>query len=322
MTDEPKIQIGHYATHAREFLLDFSKQLEQKLGIPPTLELFLVDYLQSSVKFVLPENGFLFADHDYQPKMFELQKLPFDACTLEFVASKLLYTPASGLYRADKRMALCFDPNKLPPGQKARLQELYGPHFLESLPERALAVMAVFEAEGLWGASCGLILLDLDEDKPIHADSKEAEELGRVATSVIERLGARTTKYGLPVKLWVFRERAAIAVLSASQAEENLYIDTADEVRATYEFLAAINCANVSTFVKPEPKPLNARRIKKGKTLFYEYHFLSISALASEATGAPGSHASPRTHLRRGHLRRLSEKTIWINAAVVNPGKN
>lgn len=37
---------------------------------------------------------------------------------------------------------------------------------------------------------------------------------------------------------------------------------------------------------------------------------------------ANGMHGSPRTHLRRGHLRRLPhrEERIWINETIVNPG--
>ena len=34
-----------------------------------------------------------------------------------------------------------------------------------------------------------------------------------------------------------------------------------------------------------------------------------------------GTHASPRTHLRRGHIRRLRwGPKVWVNSCVVNPG--
>nr|MCF1501516.1 hypothetical protein [Allorhizobium sp. Av2] len=38
--------------------------------------------------------------------------------------------------------------------------------------------------------------------------------------------------------------------------------------------------------------------------------------MRGEGTGG-GSHASPRLHLRRGHLRRLPEKTVWVRAAMI-----
>ncbi len=37
---------------------------------------------------------------------------------------------------------------------------------------------------------------------------------------------------------------------------------------------------------------------------------------------AGGNHASPRMHLRRGHLRRLENKVIWVRPAMVNAGSN
>ena len=34
--------------------------------------------------------------------------------------------------------------------------------------------------------------------------------------------------------------------------------------------------------------------------------------------GQGGNHASPRMHLRRGHLRRLPNKVVWVKEAMVN----
>jgi hypothetical protein len=33
--------------------------------------------------------------------------------------------------------------------------------------------------------------------------------------------------------------------------------------------------------------------------------------------GVGGTHASPRIHLRRGHIRHLPRKNVWVNATVV-----
>jgi hypothetical protein len=37
--------------------------------------------------------------------------------------------------------------------------------------------------------------------------------------------------------------------------------------------------------------------------------------VTNKASG--GTHASPRVHLRRGHIRRLPGKNIWVNATIV-----
>lgn len=83
-------------------------------------------------------------------------------------------------------------------------------------------------------------------------------------------------------------------------------------------FLNALACSNVHT----EKLPLR----KIGKTLgalpFDEYHVLTIDRPTGTGNGHAGSsHRSPREHLRRGHIRRLTTGSkIWVNAAVINAG--
>lgn len=87
-------------------------------------------------------------------------------------------------------------------------------------------------------------------------------------------------------------------------------------------FLAALNCSNVKQYVLPKPKiPVNSKgKPKQGKQPFFSYKILTIDTQSqqpqSNTTGG-GTHASPRVHLRRGHIRRLPNKTVWVNACVV-----
>lgn len=84
---------GNYSTHAIEFLLETRRRMIaakhpfSKFGI----ELILANLLSNAVKFILPENGNLFEEHDYRPQYFDLLKLPFPVCALEFSASDELY---------------------------------------------------------------------------------------------------------------------------------------------------------------------------------------------------------------------------------------
>ena len=123
----------------------------------------MASLLRDSVKFLLQGNGYLFADHDFKPGMFDLQHLPFPICALEFTAAAELYAEGSGLSHAAKRIALCFDPKKLSESQLESLTScLCGRPFMEELPERSLAVMAVYESNGVWGGAVGLVLIDLE----------------------------------------------------------------------------------------------------------------------------------------------------------------
>ena len=58
---------------------------------------------------------------------------------------------------------------------------------------------------------------------------------------------------------------------------------------------------------------------KKGKLAFLEFKILTIDGNADHS--APGaarsSHISPRVYLRRGHIRRLKTKNVWVNSCVV-----
>lgn len=95
--------------------------------------------------------------------------------------------------------------------------------------------------------------------------------------------------------------------------------DTHGEMSAACEFLCAMSCSNAEPKDGPHPgEKLNKKREKRGKTPFFTYKELTIVANGpAPLDDQGGSHASPRVHLRRGHIRRLAHKTVWVNAAVV-----
>jgi hypothetical protein len=91
------------------------------------------------------------------------------------------------------------------------------------------------------------------------------------------------------------------------------------------EFLEALSCHNVYTeplAVIDEKK--NERRIKQGKVPLYETKILVVDTKPKEVdpNWKGGSHASPRQHLRRGHIRRYATHNIWINNTIVGKSEN
>jgi hypothetical protein len=104
--------------------------------------------------------------------------------------------------------------------------------------------------------------------------------------------------------------------------DQSLLDDFTQEVMAVAELIAALSCKNVYAKDNVPPPALNARRIKRGKVPFYSFKTLEIDSGASVIGPAlGGTHASPRVHLRRGHIRRLSTGNIWVNACVVGDKK-
>jgi len=69
--------------------------------------------------------------------------------------------------------------------------------------------------------------------------------------------------------------------------------------------------------------PTNRRRAAKGKAPVYEWRTVTIGPVKPKLGSKGGTHASPRLHDRRGHLRKLaSGKTVWIrNCKVGHPNK-
>lgn len=83
-------------------------------------------------------------------------------------------------------------------------------------------------------------------------------------------------------------------------------------------FVMAINCTNTQTVEHPAPKSLNAKRAAKGKQPLFSYWTLHLPSASAEGQSLGGTHASPRIHLRRGHIRQYAPgKFTWIEACVV-----
>ena len=111
-----------------------------------------------------------------------------------------------------------------------------------------------------------------------------------------------------------------ISKIGRKAAAELAFRDYISETRAIFQLCAALACTNVSTEVV---RPNREARESRPASPLFDYHVLMIQPGAerhpSEDRG--GSHASPRTHLRRGHIRRLSTgPRIWVNSCVVSPG--
>lgn len=135
-----------------------------------------------------------------------------------------------------------------------------------------------------------------------------------------------------PFKLYSFRrpyldkEKAYFDDLKCEKTEAlimaTFQMVSRDSAKMIYEFLAITNCSN--TLISEDivrSKFINKSRIKKGKTPFFDYKVLTLDfnnigkPIDQNATSSTGS--SKRSHLRRGHIRRLKDKTIWVNGSFV-----
>lgn len=329
--------LPHHCLHAIE---DFQRRdLELGARYPQMqtgLECFLAGMLEAAMKFYLPDNGQLLEDRDFKPEFFDLFRLPAPICALEYHANEQLYAVDSGLHFSDKRIALAFDPHRLPQAQQRDLLRQMGEPDLSWLPEEAICIISIYAspplATGLpadvWMSSMGMLVVDLQNDRPINTrTASERFEDDPLYQYVHDVLGHKNkTTHGLPGRFELFHRACVVLEAMGSSKEDQmkgLIIDLVDEVRATYQFCAAVNCSNVSILKIEAPAALNRKRMKNGRRLYFDCHVLS-GEFETTPSERSGTHASPRRHVRRGHIRRLgarsNHKVIWINATMV--GRN
>lgn len=88
-----------------------------------------------------------------------------------------------------------------------------------------------------------------------------------------------------------------------------------------WRIFAVMACSNVRTRDHQPDAALNKKRAKAGKVPLVSYKTLEIAVPNTRYEGGGpggGTHASPRVHLRRGHIRKIADgKTVWVQACVV-----
>ena len=84
-------------------------------------------------------------------------------------------------------------------------------------------------------------------------------------------------------------------------------------------FLSALNCSNVKRTEHSPSQKLQKARLKRGKQPLFSFWTLELPFERNEK-GEPlgGTHASPRVHLRRGHVRQYAVgKWTWVQPCAV-----
>jgi hypothetical protein len=255
-----------------------------------TLE--LLDECTKAQKFILPEGGRIF-DSTLRCLPKDL-RLPYPEIVLEYHCSG-----DNGLVESmygDKCMAA--------PKRITYAQQVEGGGWID--------VMAICGTpDGGWAPMpyiASIATVSEDQSAAMLEGDPWAEKFrGRMSSSVGvmylplgEQIPASDT-----LEQWTSRARA----------------DMCDEVSAVLGLIEALACSNVEHSVIHARKNNKGAR-RRGALPFDEYRTLLIRVgkhQRHEGDGA-GEHRSPREHLRRGHIRRLPDRQIWVNSCVVNSG--
>jgi hypothetical protein len=106
-------------------------------------------------------------------------------------------------------------------------------------------------------------------------------------------------------------------------------ISLMDEVRLSMSLIAILASGKVPFDRIEAPAKLNKKRAKRGRPLIPEYKVLNLTYPKRPSSGMrePGTHSSPRVHVRRGHVRnqwypsKQAHAPKWIRPAIVGVGE-
>lgn len=282
--------------------------IENFSHVPATSSMYrlFMERLLASQRFICPEVGTQFVgDVAYQDKHLDLVHLPFDDVAILY----LEHIAASE--RCDKPGAVpCVTVYS-----KSLLTE--GGH-----SEQAFGALTATYAGGEFEAFLRYAAQRSFGTAVVVPPGANGWLIVKPYVTVIDPATFNSTG-GLPLAAEL---RGGIEALRPPQSvfESNLEKSNSGaatrDATAIIDLCCALACSNVHSRSVGADDATAARRARAGKKPLFSYKVLEVDVGADESlTGkGGGSHASPRTHLRRGHIRRLaSGRIVWVNAAVV-----
>ncbi|MCT7328020.1 hypothetical protein [Ralstonia mojiangensis] len=321
-----QVQTLNYSAHAIEDLREFERVVRGMAPESARVLRRLIDMLQHSVKFILPNCCNLINPDDLRQAHLDLVRLPFPCVAFEAPWDKEDGIEQLGEFEqtpATKRIALCWEARpeyELLPG----LNDI-----LHAFPEGGAFVLPIYWGPEFkkWTVALGGMFIPYENtahERPMD-ESLPASRIANMAT-VEAGLARPKAKQFRAEPFYVLPEFYEKTLASYGGDKEKTYaqiiLDSRDEALMLVQVCSVINCANVTTAEIGAPVALNKKRTEKGRQPFFSYKVLQLSddhRVAGRA-GVGGTHASPRMHLRRGHLRRLESKVVWVRPAMVNAG--
>jgi hypothetical protein len=279
---------------------------------------WLVDRIKAATHFALPDEGKIFDDNLRGLQDMEA-RLPYPAVTLEyFVKDNNDRDPEAPVY-SPKRLVYAeeINLNRLP-------LRFFAPEVADQFRAEgfvgALGIWAAQEAHDIWYPCPIGWLMPMAWDQIAFNPFQD-----RLIEGIITDGGDGIKIIGRPMLLCPGLVIGLEKQIGLDAALKSLAHDLGLEISAVLNFCEALTCSNVtSTILEPGAPKKNERRISEGKLPFYETKSLTITVPSTGGRGmsdAKGDRNSPRQHLRRGHIRKLADKRIWVNSCVVGSGE-
>jgi hypothetical protein len=218
-----------------------------------------------------------------------------------------------------KRIALCWDSRHFEPLQGIN-------HFFDIFEDGGVFVLPLYwgPEHKKWTVALGgsFVPYGVELNKADLSGGMPATRIANAAKIAAGHAHAKSMQIRsepFPI-MPEFYEWAVATYGSREKANAQIILDSHDEVMMLIQACSVINCANVTTSDVEAPVALNKKRLASGKQPFFSYKVLELAEerKATSRGGSGSHHASPRMHLRRGHLRQLERKVIWVRPAMIN----
>jgi len=259
------------------------KQCRQYMAAAPEISAEMLTWAESAVKIQLPDGGRLIGDRFNDLLNGQDLNLPFDSIALEYRAGEW---SSHDQARSEKGERLVCSAKRI----------ILAKHWESSKYGECIMMREVCwsPAHMMWGAMPIALIPRRGIARPPGKGYAISAYLNPIG------IGAKTQYWSMP---------------------QIPIDDMGDAIGCVMDFLAAMHCSNIR-LEKKQARRLG-RKATKGALSFDSYHYLTVDVPGkSSAQGeAFGERRSPREHIRRGHIRRLSDgRAIWINATMVNAG--
>ena len=257
--------------------------------------------LSHAVRFALPDGGVIFDDELRGIKGGSV-RLPFQTITIEYFAKDKPSEYNEDLRSAQKRLIYCFEA----PASALGTIATRCPN-----AEHFIVVFSFYANEkGVWVPCIMGVAI------PSCWDETNGKELAKPLVPCRDEVRMA----GIPIPFMRDMIESGIESIGLEKLTQYAAHDISGECRAVLELCEALSCTNVTHEPIEKINPaVNARRVRDGKLPMYETRCLVINAGIKPSSGKNhgGTHASPRQHLRRGHIRRLHTGNVWVNSCVV-----
>lgn len=261
------------------------------------LYLDIKNFIKASVHFAVPDGG-LFLDDKLKGIKNDVWRLPYDLITIEYFVKEEVGN------------------DWLNPNINKRL-------IIAAQQNDRVVVMAMFydKSNDAWMASTAGAEIPKRwwDETDVDLKLSNLDEI---------RKGVKIDDIRFAIKPVVLQPNMFQKVaqqIGKTKAMQLITHDIHSECRVVLELCEALSCKNVYTeSLEVIDERVNEKRIKAGKVPFYETKILIVDSKPKEidTTWKGGTHASPKQHLRRGHIRRYSWGNIWINNTIVGKSSN